>query len=431
MGYIWKNRSNHSFGITWVKGCKLLGYNIGEFSEDLYWSKIFNKFYNTLNLWKSRSLSFKGKSTILNSLCVSKILYYISAAIVPNHYITLFQRSCFRFMWNSTFEPVKRTTLYLPFKEGGLNVPNILLKIHTLYLKHVQKIINNHEALWVYFAKYWISIQLRHLKADIYNNLTPHSEVIPEFYKNCLDVLKPFTETFSDVSINGLKTRQFYELQLNAQNYEVKVLKIFIYVDYKTVFKNIYLPFIDPCVRNTMWKIAHDVVYVNYYLKSRHMTKDDKCPMCKTRIETINHMLLECKTVQPLNKIVLKLINSLSEIKIKLSECIFRFCSLPYMSRYHGQIALLLLTYSRHLIWVSRNESKHENKDITDYILVSKFLSKIKFRITIDHARLNQIEFIELWCMNGFCTLDVLDNIVTFHDSLDVSTYFQLMPKDK
>ena len=68
----------------------------------------FFKFDTTLNLWRTRRLFLKGKSTVLNYLCLSKVLYYAMAAELPSQYETLLQRSAFRFMWNIKYEPVSR-----------------------------------------------------------------------------------------------------------------------------------------------------------------------------------------------------------------------------------------------------------------------------------------------------------------------------------
>ena len=73
----WKTRSDHPFGISWIKYHKILGCIFGfDFSDDDVWYKWFLKFDQTLNLWKNRKLSFKGKFTVLNSSCLSKLLYY-------------------------------------------------------------------------------------------------------------------------------------------------------------------------------------------------------------------------------------------------------------------------------------------------------------------------------------------------------------------
>ena len=99
----WKTRSDHPFGISWVKCHKILGYWFGKgIDPDESWSKCFSKFDKTLKLWLTRRLSLKGKSTVLNSLGISKVLYYATASELPSHYEILFQRSAFRFVWNST-----------------------------------------------------------------------------------------------------------------------------------------------------------------------------------------------------------------------------------------------------------------------------------------------------------------------------------------
>ena len=117
----WKTRSDHPFGISWVKSLRILGYFYGTDTDvDELWSKAFQKFDKTLNLWRLRKLSFKGKSTVLNSLGWSKILYFATASIIPVHYETLLTRSCFRFIWNSKYEPVARDTLYLGFHNGWI-----------------------------------------------------------------------------------------------------------------------------------------------------------------------------------------------------------------------------------------------------------------------------------------------------------------------
>ena len=78
------------------------------------WSKLFNKFQKVVNLSQTRKLSFKGKSTVLNSLAFSQILYYITAGVIPDYYIKMFQDACYRFIWSPRKNgPVKRDTLHL------------------------------------------------------------------------------------------------------------------------------------------------------------------------------------------------------------------------------------------------------------------------------------------------------------------------------
>ena len=65
----WRNRSNHPFGISWNHFSKILGTNLGNFvtNDDTLFS-IFSKFTETLNHFKQRHISLRGKSYAINCL---------------------------------------------------------------------------------------------------------------------------------------------------------------------------------------------------------------------------------------------------------------------------------------------------------------------------------------------------------------------------
>ena len=421
----WKTRSDHPFGISWVKSHKILGYHFGYGnSTDETWAKVFSNFDKTLNLWRTRRLSLKGKSTVLNSLGLSKILYYATAAELPSHYETLLERSAFKFIWESKFEPVARKTCYLEFLNGGLNVPNFRLKFEALQLVHMQKLICNHDAYWTYFARYWIGLQLRKYNSSFSNNTIPHSEYIPHFYRSCLETFKKITAINSDVTFGNKTCKYFYNTLLDACTERPKCEKIFPQIDFKTVWKNLYNSCIDPDVRNVSWKICHDVLYVNYFLFNKNISKDKFCPLCGN-VETVSHLFLECKFVKPLVKIILSFLRELSANQIKFSEYVFKFSLLPQIPKLEREICLILLSEFRYAIWINRNLKKHENKNVTPYNLTFQFLNKIKFRILIDRSRLSIESFINRWCKSDlFCKLDITNNVV-FADTLDINNHFK------
>ena len=420
----WKNRSDHPFGISWVKSHKILGYLFGhDITPDDFWSKLVLKFDKTLNLWRSRQLSFKGKSTVLNSLCLSKLLYYSTANIIPSHYLTLLQRSSFRFIWNSTYEPLARNTLYLDFHEGGLNVPNMKLKCFSSYLTHIQNLVFNRDAKWTYFAKYWIGIHLRKLNPSLGSSNFPHSECPPPFYRTCLKAFDIFIKLYPDFSFYKSSSKIYYKIFLKDIINVPKICTLCPNVNFKSIWKNIYLPCIDPRVRNTIYKLCHDIMYVNYYLYNKNISKDKKCPLCG-RIETTTHLFLECPLFRPLNKIVLFLLRRISN-KINYSERIFRFFDLPSLENPDKFLALILLSESRHIIWTSRNLVKHEKENVNVHQIVSRFFSKIKIRILADKERLHFDDFVNIWLAYGFCKLDLTNNKIEFHPELSIDYYIK------
>ena len=110
-----------------------------------------------------------------------------------------------------------------------------------------------------------------------------------------------------------------------------------------------YLLCMDPKVRITMFKLCHDIIFVNYYLFNKNISSDKSCSICG-KTETVAHLFLECSVVFPLNKIVLYILGTISCNKITFTEKTFRFFGLPELDNFSNYLALVLLSESRHLI---------------------------------------------------------------------------------
>lgn len=145
-----------------------------------------------------------------------------------------------------------------------MNVLNLKLNFQSLYLSHLQKLINNHDAKWTYFARYWIGLQLRRFNHSLGSNSFPHSEYIPPFYKECLTLIDSFMKICPDFSFDISSSKLFCKILLSEISERRKIQKVCPTVNFKDIWKNIYLLCINPCVRNVMFKLCHDVIYVNY-----------------------------------------------------------------------------------------------------------------------------------------------------------------------
>ena len=162
--------------------------------------------------------------------------------------------------------PVSRNVLYLGFLDGGLNVPNFELKCESLYLSHLQKMINYYDAKWTYFARYWLGIQLRRFNPALGSNLVLHSSNVPKFYKVCLSAFRKLNTIKPDVSFSSMKTCNFYSCLLMGKKIKPKCESVFPQINFKNLWKTMYLKCIDSQVRDVFWKIVHEVIYVNYIL---------------------------------------------------------------------------------------------------------------------------------------------------------------------
>ena len=230
-------------------------------------------------------------------------------------------------------------------------------------MSHLCKFVNGHNATWTYFTKYWIGLQLRKQNPQLFSNNTPHSFKVPAFYKQCLNIYYKILKAYPDFTFKNGSTKLYYNILLSMNNHKPRMLTVFPNIDFQQVFKNLYNHVIDADTRTTCWRICHDVVYVNYFLFIKNISKNKMCPLCDS-IETVNHLFINCKIVQPLNKIILKILNHMTKQKFYLTETIFRFLILPKLSEEIYNIALILLTESRNIIWNSRNKCKHEQTPV-------------------------------------------------------------------
>ena len=132
---------------------------------------------NTLFLFNPNDSLFP-KVISINQHFLPKILF-LSRIIppTPKHIKTL-NSFLFKFLWNfSSFEPIKRSTLYLPKAEGGIALPSIGLKISTAFLSPLIVFLQTPKPLhrfWMHFAIYNLGTKLIPFKPDLYSNSQPH-----------------------------------------------------------------------------------------------------------------------------------------------------------------------------------------------------------------------------------------------------------------
>ena len=80
----WRSHVDEPLGLTWVKKMKVLGVWFGVVPvEQDNWSSKLTKFEKSINLWKSRSLSFLGKCLIVNVIGLSKFYYLARVLLLP------------------------------------------------------------------------------------------------------------------------------------------------------------------------------------------------------------------------------------------------------------------------------------------------------------------------------------------------------------
>ena len=406
----WKTREDHPFGISWIDSMKLLGTKLGNMlSDDEIWFSTFSKLQKLLNNCKTRKLSLRMKSYVINCLACSKLWYLGSTTIMPGHYLKLFRRCVFEFLWNSKSEHLSRDTMYLHFKLGGQNIVNIDWKLKTLLLKHVQSLIAGNKAKWTYFAIYWIGMYLRKYNSEFASLKIPHSDYIPPFYKKCLEILREF-ESLPNVLLGNLSCKEMYTILLNSNKTHPRIESVHTNVSYPLIWKSLNNKFLDPFARDVSWKIAHEIIPVQQLLCKYKISKVPECSLCNFPLESIEHLFYSCPMVTPVYEFITDYLSAAADvlrIRILPSVALMLYHIIPVqVDKYAESLILYLLTECKFAIWMCRNLKKFESRRINSNYIILFILNRIKLRIQADFKRMNRETFSNYWLRpTNFCEL--------------------------
>ena len=184
-----KKRVDKPGDFTWYKDkIKILGIYFGNGDTSAFnWEPRINKIKATLDRWKARHLTLKGKAIIVNSLIGAGISYFGAAISCPEEYIKRMDDIICRFYWDDKPEKIKRDTIR-SFKDmGGTGLLNIRAKLQAVKI-NILKRYTESSSKWRFLFDFWIS------KASGLNDLSWYvfnspSVVIPEtptFYRDLI-----------------------------------------------------------------------------------------------------------------------------------------------------------------------------------------------------------------------------------------------------
>jgi len=411
----WSTRSDHPFGISWADTeIKIYGVT---FSKTNYsktnWDQLHQKLFNVLNTFRSRDISFQGKSTVIHSLACSKLWYIGSIFPLPKLMADRFTRLIFQFFWGSTFEPVRRTVMMNDIYHGGFSLINISIKLKAFMLSHIKKLINEPKNIWSSFAIYWIGMYLRKHNSSFASLQIPHSTYIPPFYTACLSTYREFIALYPDISFHTLSTKEFYTLLMKPIITKPKIERIFPQIQFVETWRDIHSPFFESYLSTLNWKIVHQIIPVNYDWWKRNVSKNKNCNFCKN-VETISHLFCECSLIQPLWQLIFAFVSNYYGKDIRFSSEIILFNNLPIApSPDIRTVCSYLLAIGKSSIWKCRNEVQYHKKIITSDSIIMNFIYKLKFRILVDFQRFSRMKFFQHWCISEiFCSVDINDTLL-------------------
>lgn len=196
----WRNRQDRPIDITWKSDfIKTLGAHLGNIPlEDLNIRSKLERLNRTLNLWRQRNLSLKGKKVVINTIASSGLWYYTNVIPQPKWLQKEFKTIIFNFLWSGKGRPLKDKTAYLPTEKGGLGIIDIDYKITSQRTMFVKRLQQANGKKWTLLPLYWLNdlnvkstdIKKLGLKAFHTNLKLQGQDVIPKYYQEVLNAWK-------------------------------------------------------------------------------------------------------------------------------------------------------------------------------------------------------------------------------------------------
>ena len=93
--------------------------------NDIFWGKLIEKLKVKLNIWKARDLSLTGKTHIIRSVGISKLLYALEMKTIEDRHIKEINEILWDFLWSGKNPRFSRKICFQPRHLGGLGLVNI------------------------------------------------------------------------------------------------------------------------------------------------------------------------------------------------------------------------------------------------------------------------------------------------------------------
>ena len=188
---------------------KVLGVPIG--GTDLnnnkaMWQSLTSKLRDKLGIWINRDLSLQGKTHIIRSIGISKVLYTLEMKTIDEKSLKELDDVIWRFLWSGKDVRFNRDICQMPRRLGGLGLIDIRIIIKVRRIIWVLRALKEKDGQnWAKLIENYIrcldnkfGIQFFSMKVTDASDLIDKAN-IPQFYKECL---KYFQELIRIAKVN-------------------------------------------------------------------------------------------------------------------------------------------------------------------------------------------------------------------------------------
>ena len=128
-------------------------------SVKLNYEERFNKIKTVMQIWKQRSLSWKGRIMIIKTLILSQVTHLLSMIFTPLHIIKKLDNILFHFLWGDSPPRIKRETIVADTNDGGLKMTDVFSFHNAQKAMWVKRYLQNTNGKWKMLFQYLCNIK--------------------------------------------------------------------------------------------------------------------------------------------------------------------------------------------------------------------------------------------------------------------------------
>uniref|UniRef100_A0A803KE26 Reverse transcriptase domain-containing protein n=2 Tax=Xenopus tropicalis TaxID=8364 RepID=A0A803KE26_XENTR len=313
------------------------------------WDSVLMKLEKKVLIWNLRDLTMEGKILIIKMVLLP-IMLHVGMVFPPsNVYIKKLTRVCFKFLWGSKMEKLKRESMYKDKSKGGRNVLNLLLFFHVKYFRFCFKLFNS-DGIFSCFLKYaagmvfkkWFRVPLN----------SPVLLCPPKHYAVLEKAVRLFN--FKNVETEILGDQRKVSKVLKHDEVTVPVSN-FSEDRSKKVWRNVFGKFLANTHKDLSWAIAHQCLPTREFQHRRGLVARAKCPRETCCIdETVLHLFWNCPFAQEVWKVAGPLFKHVGGFKdFNHLMVLFGLFVCSTSSQYN--ICWMMINCFKNAIWKTRN----------------------------------------------------------------------------
>ena len=388
----------------WTDGpCKILGVWYGpDLQLEKNWSEVLEKVVAAVGLWLRRHLSLKGRAEVCVSHIYPIIVYRLSVLPLPCTDQLRLEQALFALLWGSKQPVVRREICQLHPSEGGLGMPNITIRQHTLRLNFLDRMCSQDEEngkFWKENAKKAFPA-LRSVHSDEgETRRLPRKEC--SFYRECRRALKVFSRVAEGLSdAQPLSRKALYRLLVRGSVRD-DLIETLGLTKWEARLIWPWTPGLK-CLNNNeaslTWLVIRNGLWVAKRSFAAGLVDSPECVRCGDMEESIEHAFYHCSTVHPLCELIegymVRILKTTFFALDASAVCSNVVASLEKTDHY---VLLCLLGILRMVAWTTRQKRVHEGERFTPVQLVSYFKHQLKVKIRAERRALSSMQFSERW----------------------------------